>query len=157
MRTTDINPTQVVSAMVGAAFHAFFSGQGREVVPRKEKAGSQRYQQLVIECNFSSHLLQVLFPVLVRLNYSDVTWPRIWSWITFLVRLPQKILYGMLWKQSSIDGDHRISSICAPWQVLSADHLFSDYSTTDWRWQCFCLSGHPVPCSLFRCGLMLQG
>ena len=74
MRTTDINRSRVASAMVRGYFHAFFSGQGEVLYPGKKRLEAKEYKRIVVNNfeNFSSHFVTVLFPVLVRLNYSDV-------------------------------------------------------------------------------------
>ena len=74
MRTTDINRSRVASAMVRGYFHAFFSGQGEVLYPGKKRLEAKEYKRIVVDNfeNFSSHFVTVLFPVLVRLNYSDV-------------------------------------------------------------------------------------
>ncbi|MCR5077512.1 MAG: hypothetical protein K6A82_05675 [Prevotella sp.] len=74
MRITEINRSRVVSAMVRGYFHAFFSGQSDALFPGKKKLDPKEYKQLLVS-NFdhlSSHFVSVLFPVLIRLNNSNL-------------------------------------------------------------------------------------
>ena len=75
MRITDINRSRVATAMVRGYFHSFFSGQIDALSPNKKKLEPREYKQLLVN-NFeklSSHFVSVLFPVLIRLNYDDLS------------------------------------------------------------------------------------
>ena len=75
MRIMDINRSRVVTAMVRGYFHSFFSGQIDALSPDKKKLEPREYKQLLVN-NFeklSSHFVSVLFPVLIRLNYDDLS------------------------------------------------------------------------------------
>lgn len=61
--------------MVRGYFHSFFSGQIDALSPNKKKLEPREYKQLLVN-NFeklSSHFVSVLFPVLIRLNYDDLS------------------------------------------------------------------------------------
>ena len=75
MRITDINRSRVATAMVRGYFHSFFSGQKDALSPDKKKLESREYKQLLVNSfdNLSSHFVSVLFPVLIRLNYDDLS------------------------------------------------------------------------------------
>ena len=75
MRITDINRSRVATAMVRGYFHSFFSGQIDALSPDKKKLEPQEYKQLLVNNfdNLSSHFVSVLFPVLIRLNYDDLS------------------------------------------------------------------------------------
>lgn len=75
MRITDINRSRVATAMVRGYFHSFFSGQIDALSPDKKKLEPQEYKQLLVNSfdNLSSHFVSVLFPVLIRLNYDDLS------------------------------------------------------------------------------------
>ena len=75
MRITDINRSRVATAMVRGYFHSFFSGQKDALSPDKKKLEPREYKQLLVNNfeNLSSHFVSVLFPVLIRLNYDDLS------------------------------------------------------------------------------------
>lgn len=75
MRITDINRSRVATAMVRGYFHSFFSGQIDALSPDKKKLEPREYKQLLVNNfeNLSSHFVSVLFPVLIRLNYDDLS------------------------------------------------------------------------------------
>jgi len=60
--------------MVRGYFHAFFSGQADALHPGKKGLEPKEYKQLLVNNfdNLSSHFVSVLFPVLIRLNYSNL-------------------------------------------------------------------------------------
>ena len=74
MKITDINRSRVASVMVRGYFHAFFSGQADAVYPGKKRLEPKEYKQLLVNNfdNLSSQFVSVLFPVLIRLNYSNL-------------------------------------------------------------------------------------
>lgn len=74
MRITDINRFRVASVMVRGYFHAFFSGQADALHPGKKNLEPKEYKQLLVHHfdNLSGHFVSVLFPILIRLNYSDL-------------------------------------------------------------------------------------
>ncbi len=74
MRITDINRARVASVMVRGYFHAFFSGQADALHPGKKGLEPKEYKQLLVNNfdNLSGHFVSVLFPVLIRLNFSDL-------------------------------------------------------------------------------------
>ena len=61
--------------MVKGYFHSFFSGQIDALSPDKKKLEPQEHKQLLVNNfdNLSSHFVSVLFPVLIRLNYDDLS------------------------------------------------------------------------------------
>ena len=61
--------------MVRGYFHSFFSGQIDALSPDKKKLEPREYKQLLVNNfeNLSSHFVSVLFPVLIRLNYDDLS------------------------------------------------------------------------------------
>lgn len=61
--------------MVRGYFHSFFSGQKDALSPDKKKLEPREYKQLLVNNfeNLSSHFVSVLFPVLIRLNYDDLS------------------------------------------------------------------------------------
>jgi len=71
----DINRSRVATAMVRGYFHSFFSGQIDALSPDKKKLEPREYKQLLANNfeNLSSHFVSVLFPVLIRLNYDDLS------------------------------------------------------------------------------------
>ena len=71
----DINRSRVATAMVRGYFHSFFSGQKDALSPDKKKLEPREYKQLLVNNfeNLSSHFVSVLFPVLIRLNYDDLS------------------------------------------------------------------------------------
>ena len=71
----DINRSRVATAMVRGYFHSFFSGQIDALSPDKKKLEPREYKQLLVNNfeNLSSHFVSVLFPVLIRLNYDDLS------------------------------------------------------------------------------------
>ena len=75
MRIMDINRSRVATAMVRGYFHSFFSGQIDALSPDKKKLEPREYKQLLVNNfeNLSSHFVSVLFPVLIRLNYDDLS------------------------------------------------------------------------------------
>ena len=75
MRIMDINRSRVATAMVRGYFHSFFSGQIDALSPDKKKLEPREYKQLLANNfeNLSSHFVSVLFPVLIRLNYDDLS------------------------------------------------------------------------------------
>lgn len=75
MRIMDINRSRVATAMVRGYFHSFFSGQKDALSPDKKKLEPREYKQLLVNNfeNLSSHFVSVLFPVLIRLNYDDLS------------------------------------------------------------------------------------
>ena len=75
MRIMDINRSRVATAMVKGYFHSFFSGQIDALSPDKKKLEPQEHKQLLVNNfdNLSSHFVSVLFPVLIRLNYDDLS------------------------------------------------------------------------------------
>ena len=60
--------------MVRGYFHAFFSGQADAISPQKSRLEACVYKscQLLALINWSTNFVSVLFPILVRLNYSDI-------------------------------------------------------------------------------------
>ena len=74
MRITEINRSRVASVMVRGYFHAFFSGLADALYPGKKRLEPKEYKQLLVNNfdNLSGHFVSVLFPVLIRLNYSDL-------------------------------------------------------------------------------------
>ena len=74
MKITDINRSRVVSVMVRGYFHAFFSGQADALYPGKKRLEPKEYKQLLVNNfdNLSSQFVSVLFPILIRLNYSNL-------------------------------------------------------------------------------------
>ena len=74
MRVTDINRSRVASAMVRGYFHAFFSGLADAIYPGKRQIEPREYKQLLVDNfdNLPGHFVSVLFPVLIRLNYTDL-------------------------------------------------------------------------------------
>lgn len=75
MRIMDINRSRVATTMVRGYFHSFFSGQIDALSPDKKKLEPREYKQLLVNNfeNLSSHFVSVLFPVLIRLNYDDLS------------------------------------------------------------------------------------
>lgn len=75
MRIMDINRSRVATAMVRGYFHSFFSGQIDALSPDKKKLEPREYKQLLANNfeNLSSHFVSVLFPILIRLNYDDLS------------------------------------------------------------------------------------
>ena len=61
--------------MVRGYFLSFFSGQIDALSPDKKKLEPREYKQLLVNNfeNLSSHFVSVLFPVLIRLNYDDLS------------------------------------------------------------------------------------
>ena len=61
--------------MVRGYFHSFFSGQIDALSPDKKKLEPREYKQLLANNfeNLSSHFVSVLFPILIRLNYDDLS------------------------------------------------------------------------------------
>ena len=74
MRITEINRSRVASVMVRGYFHAFFSGLADALYPGEKRLEPKEYKQLLVNNfdNLSGHFVSVLFPVLIRLNYSDL-------------------------------------------------------------------------------------
>ena len=74
MRITDISRSRVASAMVRGYFHSFFSGQVDALYPGKKRIEPKEYKQLLVNNfdNLSTQFVSVLFPILIRLNYSDL-------------------------------------------------------------------------------------
>ena len=71
----DINRSRVATTMVRGYFLSFFSGQIDALSPDKKKLEPREYKQLLVNNfeNLSSHFVSVLFPVLIRLNYDDLS------------------------------------------------------------------------------------
>ena len=60
--------------MVRGYFHSFFSGQVDALYPGKKRIEPKEYKQLLVNNfdNLSTQFVSVLFPILIRLNYSDL-------------------------------------------------------------------------------------
>ena len=74
MKISNINRSRVVSAMVRGYFHAFFSGQADAIFPQKSRLEACVYKKLLVASfdKLATNFVSVLFPILVRLNYSDI-------------------------------------------------------------------------------------
>ena len=74
MKISNIKRSRVVSAMVRGYFHAFFSGQADAIFPQKSRLEACVYKKLLVASfdKLATNFVSVLFPILVRLNYSDI-------------------------------------------------------------------------------------
>ncbi|WP_028898291.1 hypothetical protein [Prevotella sp. HUN102] len=73
MRITSLNRYKVASAMVRGFFNGYFFGQTDARMPGRKTIEPREYKQILADNynTLSAHFVSVIFPVLIRLNFSD--------------------------------------------------------------------------------------